>query len=436
MNPEELSLEPLADRFIRRTALVCLVGLGGFLAWAGLAPLAEGVPATGQIVVESDRQVVQHLEGGIIRELHVRDGDRVEAGDALLQLEDTAALAVRDEVLQEIATLTASLARLNALRDGAAVPDFLGLDDFDIGATERQDVIARQGDLFEQQKQAFEADLAVLTARRDGAQSSRQLMARQIADTQRVLTTAREQLSLLEDRVNRQMARLDEQRAVERDVASLEAEISRLRTQAQDAATLEEDLTGQIAQAEAAFARQVSADLLDARTALQAVEERLEAAQDVLDRSVILAPQSGEVLNLRFATRGGVVRPGEPILEIVPNAGQVTASVRIRPADRAAVFEGQDVRTRMTAFKSWLTPRLDGEVVSVSADLKTDPATSVSYYEVRVTVPQTEIERLGELEVTPGMPVEVFIFSGNSRTTLEYLFEPVSESLFRGARTG
>ena len=220
------------------------------------------------------------------------------------------------------------------------------------------------------------------------------------------------------------------------DVATLEADISRLRTEAQQAATLEEDLTGQIAQTEAAFLRQVSADQLEVRSQLEQATERLSAAQDVLNRSVVLAPQGGEVLNLRFATRGGVVRPGEAILEIVPASGEMTASVRIQPADRAAVYEGQAVRTRVTAYKSWMTPRLDGEVISVSADLKTDQNTGASYYEVRIRIPADQAARLGELDVIPGMPVEVFIFSGSSRTTLDYLLEPISESLFRGARTG
>ena len=251
-----------------------------------------------------------------------------------------------------------------------------------------------------------------------------------------MLEAAQAQLELLRNRVERQMARLDELRAMERDVASLEAEISRLRTEAQAAANLEQDLEGQIAQAEATFARQVSTEQLEVRTQLQQAEERLNSAQDILNRSVITAPVSGEILNLRFSTRGGVVRPGEAILEIVPEVGEVTASVRIRPAQRAAVYAGQAVRTRMSAFKSWMTPQLDGTVVSVSADLKTDEASGVSYYEVRVTVPASELAKLGDREIIPGMPVEVFIFSGRSRTTLDYLFEPIGESLFRGARSG
>jgi HlyD family type I secretion membrane fusion protein len=427
---------PLSDRFVARSAIVCLIGLGGFLLWAGFAPLAEGVPASGQIVVESNRQIVQHLEGGIIRELRVRDGDRVEAGDPLLILEETAPLASRDQVMQEIASLTGSLARLEALREGLDEADFSSINSIELGESERRQVIDRQADLFRQQTQSFAADVAVLTARRDGARASNVLHAQQIEITQRVQQAAQDQLELMRERYSRQMARLDEIRVVERDVATLEADISRLRTEAQRARTLELDLAGQIAQAEAAFSRQVSAEALQVRTDLQSAEERLNAAQDVLNRSVVFAPLAGEVLNLRFSTRGGVVRPGDAILEIVPDAGEITASVRIQPNDRAAVFEGQAVRTQLTAFKSWMTPRLDGEVVSVSADLKVDNVTGASYYEVRVLIPAEEMLKLDSLDVIPGMPIQVFIYSGASRTTLDYLLEPISESIFRGSRTG
>lgn len=429
-------VRPFEDGFVRRAALVCLLGFGGFIGWAALAPLAQGVPAAGQVVVENQRQVVQHLEGGIIEELLIRDGDQVEAGQALLTLQETASQAARDEVLQEIASLTGSLQRLEALRDGESEPDFSPLAGIGLSAAERTDVEHRQQDLFEQQRDSFAADIAVLTARRDGARSSQSLQARQVAATNRALDAARGQLELLRERYGRQMARLDEIRAMERDTAALEADISRLRASMQDAATLERDLDGQIEQARAEFLRQISADQLDVRTRLAQVRERLNAAQDVLNRSVIHAPASGEVLNLRFSTEGGVVRPGEPILEIVPAAGEMTVSARIQPADRASVYEGQSVRTRLTAYKSWTTPRLDGEVISVSADLKTDQVTGAPYYEVRIRIPAEEAARLEGLDVIPGMPVEVFIFSGSSRTTLDYIFEPIGESLFRGARTG
>jgi HlyD family type I secretion membrane fusion protein len=424
------------DPTLRAMALICLIGLGGFLAWAGLVPLAEGVPANGLVVAENNRQVVQHLEGGIIEDVMVRDGDRVEAGDPLLMLQETASLAVRDEILQEIATLTASLDRLSALRDGRETPEFSSLEALEIDALARGDVIERQRDLFEQQLEAFNADIAVLVARRDGAASSRRLLQQQIEINGRALEAAEDQAELVRERVGRQMARVDELRALERDVATLESQIGGLRTQVQQSETLEQDLDGQIAQTRANFLRELSTEQLQVRTALQLAQERLAAAQDVLNRVIITAPQGGEVLNLAYSTRGGVVRPGETILEIVPAVEEVTVSARINPADRDAVYEGQAVRTRMTAYKSWLTPSLDGEVTGVSADLKTDPATGVPFYEVRIVVPADQIDRLDGLAVTPGMPAEVFIFSGSSRTTMDYLLEPISESLFRGSRQG
>jgi HlyD family type I secretion membrane fusion protein len=436
MNMQASTPRPMSDKFVIRSALMCAIGLGGFMLWAGFAELAQGVPASGQVVVENSRQIVQHLEGGIIEEIMVRDGDRVESGDSLLRLDTTASLASRDLVLQEIASHTASMLRLNALSEGLGEPDFSTIATMGLGGDELDQVVTRQRDLYRQQLQSFEADISVLTARRDGAQSSRVLQGRQILIAGRGLAAAQEQLSLLRDRYDRQMARLDEVRSMEREVASLEADLGRLRTEAQQAETFEQDLDGQIAQTEAEFARQISAESLDVRVNLQSAEERLSAAQDVLNRSIVLAPRSGEVLNMRFSTRGGVVGAGESILEIVPHGGEVIAEVRIRPSDRAAVFEGQAVRTQITAYKSWATPRLDGEVVSVSADLKTDRDTGVTYYEVRVMIPESELTKLQDLAVIPGMPVEVFIFSGNSRTTLDYLLEPISESLFRGARSG
>ncbi|WP_412545485.1 HlyD family type I secretion periplasmic adaptor subunit [Maricaulis sp. MIT060901] len=426
----------MKDPTVRFSAIACAVGLGGFLVWAGFVPLSEGVPANGMVVVENSRQVVQHLEGGIIEELLVRDGDQVEAGQPLLSLQATASQAVRDEILQEIASSLASLARLEALREEEASPDFSAIDMLELGSAERAAVIERQQDLFDQQRQSFEADLGVLQARRDGASDSIRLYRQQITTTERALAAAEDQADLLQQRVDRQMARVDELRAMERDVANLETQIGGLRRDAQQAETTVEDLESQIAQTEANFLRIISTEQLEARTTLEAAEERLSAAQDVLNRIVISAPQAGEVLNLAFSTRGGVVRPGEAILEIVPEVEEVTVSARIGPGDRAAVFQGQAVRTHFTAYKSWMTPRLDGEVTSVSADLKTDQVTGDPYYEVRIVVPSDQIDRLDGLSLTPGMPAQVFIFSGTRRTTLDYLLEPISESLFRGARRG
>ncbi|MDM3871339.1 HlyD family type I secretion periplasmic adaptor subunit [Porticoccus sp. W117] len=430
-----IHLTPKSDKRVVRTALVCLIGLGGFLLWGAFAPLEEGIAASGKVVVDSQRKVVQHLEGGIISEIRVRDGQWVEQGQVVLVLEDTVSLASRDLTIQEYAALAASVERLQSLKQTDAEPDFSLLDKLALGEQERSDIIEREWDLFHQQKSAQAADLAVLEARRNAAVQTQKARSEQITIVERALKAAREEYQLINTMLEQRLARRDQATNIERQVINLESEIAQLHSEKQNAAASERDLEAQIRQTGANFRQQISATLLETRTELQAVEERLSSTQNVLDRSVIRAPVSGEVLNMQFATVGGVLRPGETIMEIIPNIGEVTASIRIAPQQRASVFEGQTVRTQISAYKGWQAPQLQGKVLDVSADLKTDPTTSQSYYEARVLIPADEMQRANNIDVTPGMPVDAFIFSGRSRTMFDYLFEPLGKSIFQGLRS-
>ncbi len=430
----QINQSPSKDKTVARMGLACLIGFGSFCAWGAFAPLEEGVAAAGQVIVESNRQVIQHLEGGIVGEISVREGQWVEKGETLFTLERTASLAGRDQVIQEYAALAASTARLQALLDGDSQPDFSLLTDLEIGEQERADIISRETSLFNQQRSALAADIAVLRSRSNAASKSKTAQTAQIEIAERALATARGELDLMLDMQSRQLVRADEVSQAQRLVSTLEGDIARLQAERSAATSTELDLAAQINQTRAQFSQELSSSFLEVRAALLTAEERLSAAQNVLDRAVISAPVAGEVLNLEFTTIGGVVRPGEAIMEIVPNIGEVTASVRIRPTDRSTVYEGQTVRTAFTSFSSWSTPRIDGEIIDVSADLKTDPATSASYYEARILVPADQMSRIENVEVIPGMPVDVFIYSGKSRTMFDYLFEPIRESMFRGLR--
>ncbi len=424
---------PLNDGFVRLCGFAVGAGFVGFLIWAVFVPLDEGVSAQGTIVVESNRQVVQHLEGGIIAELNVSEGEQVAAGDPLVVLQDTASLAGRDQVIQTVAALRASELRLLAVQSGQQ-PDFSDVATLDIDSETRDSILERQTRLFDRQVTTHETDLALLVARRDGARSAATLTEQQIGAARDALEAARGQYETTQAMYRQQMARLDQVRSLEREIAALEGDIARLRVEQVDAQTRATDLEGQIAQAQASHNQAIAEELVDVRTRLLEAEEGLLAAQDRLDRSIIYAPADGEVLNLSFSTEGGVVRPGEPILEIVPNGSGLIASVRVRPVDRARVFEGQTVRSQIHAYRGWQTPRLRGEVISVSADLKVDPQDSQQFYEVRIRIPEDELARAEQIELRPGMPISTFIFSGSERTTMEYLFEPISESLFRGLR--
>ena len=426
---------PFKDKSVRRMLIACGVGFGGFALWGGLAPLEEGVAANGQVVVEGDRQVIQHLEGGIVSQIRVRDGLRVQKGDVLVVLVDTATLASRDLVVQEYAALAASVERMRALQTDQAELTFEALDGLDLGDEERLEIMRREEELFAQQRVTLGADQTVLRSRRTAAAKIRDARTGQIEIARRALVAAQEELKLNQSLLDQQLARKDQVTSAQRLVANLEADIARLASERSDAASTIVDLDAQLAQAGAQFSEENSAALLEANAALLAAEERLSAAQDVLNRSVITAPVSGEILNMKLATVGGVIQPGDTLMEIVPSISEVTASVRVRPSDRSSVFEGQTVRTQFSSYRGWQAPRLEGEIVGVSADLKTDPATSANYYEARITIPQSELDRTQDVDVIPGMPVDVFIYSGKSRTFFDYVFEPLMESLFRGLRT-
>lgn len=427
--------KPVKDKIVWKMGALCILGFGGFMLWGSVAPLEEGVAASGQIVVEDNRQLVQHLEGGIVSEIKVREGQIVQQGDVLVVLKKTASLSNRDQVVQEYGALAASVARLKALQSGAVKPSFAALDALDLGISERADIIKRETGLFYQQRNSLAADIAVLSARITAAKQTQRSRDNQILIAEKALESAAGELAVIQDMFSQQLARRDQVTSSERLVATLQGDIARLQSQGDDAKASELDFKAQIAQTQARTARENAANLLATSAELLAAEERLNSAQDVLDRSVIFAPVSGEVLNMAFSTIGGVVRSGETLMEIVPDIGEVTASVQIAATDRSSVFEGQLVRTQFSSYKGWQAPRLEGEIIDVSADLKTDPATSVSYYEARIRVPASEIAKTTNVDVIPGMPVDTFIYSGKSRTMLDYLLEPLGESLFRGLRT-
>ena len=426
--------KPMGDKLTRNMSIACLIGFGGFMIWGGLAPLEEGIAASGQVVVEDNRQVVQHLEGGLVRDIRVREGQIVQQGDVLVVLEKTAALSTRDQVIQEYAARAATVARLRALQSGARRPDFSVLEDIELGDLERANIIRRESELFDQQKNALKADIAVLQARIKAAEQTSASRSNQIDIAQKSLDSAVSEREVIREVFAKKLARKDRVTQVDRLVANLEGDIARLKSDRENAQATMLDHEAQIAQARARASREIAQDLLETNASLLAAEEQLNAAQDILNRSEIISPVSGEVLNMSFATIGAVVKPAETLMEIVPDIGEVTAAVQIAAVDRSSVHEGQSVRTQFTSYKGWQAPSLNGEIIDISADLKIDPITALSYYEAKIRVPKSELIGIEDLDILPGIPVDVFIYSGKSRTLMDYIFEPLGESLYRGLR--
>lgn len=421
----------LDDRPATNSGLICLIGLGGFLLFGATVPIAEGVSTPGRIVAESNRKVVQHLEGGIVQKLNVREGTVVRAGDVLVVLDDLRARAERDQYAQQVAALRASLDRLIALNTGKGHLAFSTTAGLGVAPDRLADIHAEQQRLFTQQRGAFTADSSVIDAKRTAMIDNASAKQGQMAAVERSLGLVRQHLAERRRLLADHLIRRDGVDELEQQEASLVTELARISAERGGELGEASQAGQERLKARAEFLRDLSNDLLKNRTELQKAEEGLRAAQDVLDRTVIRAPQSGKVLNLAFQTLGGVIKPGEPIMEIVPGSPTLIAVTRVKPQQRDAVSPGLPVRARLTVAKSWTAPRMEGRVLDVSADLKTDRETNTSYYEARLQLsPPPELTR--RFRLTPGMPVEASIDSGVRRTFLSYLVEPVSDMIDRG----
>jgi HlyD family type I secretion membrane fusion protein len=421
----------LGDRSASVSAAVCAIGLGGFLLWAGLVPLDEAVSAPGQIVVEDNRKVVQHLEGGIVRRLHVREGQEIEEGSILLELDDVRARAMRDQAAQKVAALRAARDRLTALTGGLPQLHFAPTDDLDLDDARIVEIQAQERAVFAEQRDAFVASTAVLGARSRSLGANASAKAAHINAVQRSLTLVQNNLARQRALLAERLIRRDVVDQLEQQESSLRAELARLNTEHGDSIGQAGEIAEQMGKARADFLAETARELLKTRTELQSAEEELRAANDVMERTVIRAPRSGKILNLAFTTLRGVIRPGEPILEIVPRSPALIAQIRISPGHRDAVYAGLPVTARLSVNKSWSAPSMDGRVIDISADLKTVQQTGVQYYEARVRLTPTPA-LLKQFPVLPGMPVETSIKSGNRRTFLSYLVEPIRDMMMRG----
>ena len=434
-NTGELPPGTGADIWMRVAAITNLVGLGGFLVWATFAPLAEGVVATGQVIVDNEKQIVQHLEGGIISDLLIKEGDHVEKGQILIALETITSEARRDQAAQHRATSLASIRRLESLLAGQNSIQF---DDivWNVPKSLSDSITAQQSSLFHNQRRTHEQSISLLESRKISLVSGTADKKLEAASIQSSLDALSQELTLIEDLAKQKLARRDEVYQLSRQEASLKAELARLSAQSSQTQSQVLEIDQELRQLNAQFKEQQSTELVEAYNTLAASDEELKSLNDAVQRAVVIAPASGEILNLQFSTIGGVVRPGEPIMEIVPVSSGLWASLQINPSDRDAIYPGLAVRARLSAFKSWQSPSMDGEVRSISADLKTVPETGVSYYEAKIQFSATDLAGHDIAFTSPGMPVEAFVQSGVKRTFMDYALEPIIAHFSKGLSTG
>ncbi len=394
-----------------------------------MAPLAGAAIASGVISPEGSRQTVQHLEGGIIREILVHDGDVVAKSQALVVLEGVGARAEVGRLEERLRTLAAEEARLRAERADAPKIRF----DHPILADARAPAVAA----VRAAQENFFWTRAAAAANRAAIQAQRiDQLERQIAGQRRQLVSNRRQRELIEEETR------DVDQLYRR---GLERKARLLALRREDAALLgdEGELEAAIAQAKEAIGEtrleivdirmqrieQVDEQLADVQMQRGEAEEELAAAADTLRRTEITAPVAGTVLNLRFKTTGGVIGPGEPVLDLVPLEDELVIEAQVRPTDIDEVAAGQSAHVMFPSLPQRRLLRIDGLVESVSADALTDEHTGQAFYRAKVRVDRGDLARAAPgLELTPGMPAEVFIAT-TERTLLAYLLQPVREIL-------
>lgn len=407
-----------------------------FLGWAAIVPLDAGVSAPGVIAVAGNRQTVQHKDGGTVTAIHVREGQHVAQGQVLIELAAPELRASERALTSDYLLALAQRARLLAERNGQS--DFSPPSEFaSLSAQDRPIAV----EVMAQQRAEMRARSAALTAQ-------------QSVLSERGLQLSKEQSGYSNQRVHN----IEQQKLIGEELTGLEsiaakgfASINRVRELERQQA----DLKGQESAMEAEYARagegigetkmqslsagrdrlqQIESDLKDTQTKLSEILPKLVATREQLEHALVRAPASGQVVGLTVFTVGGVVAPGEKLMDIVPDGHELVIQAQLRPTDADNVFVGQKAQVRFTSIHNRSLPLFTGRVRTVSADSLTDEKTGQSFFRAEVAVPESELKEvqsiLGSGELRPGLPVET-VLTVRKRTALQYLLEPLTSALWR-----
>ena len=431
--PEDLPVRPVIRAPVMTGCAIALSFFAGLGGWSSLAPLSSAAVAEGVIRVESHRKTVQHLEGGIVREILVGEGQEVAAGQALIRLDATQTSTTVAVLRDQMDAFMALEARLIAERDGTDVIAF----DEELKSRSSDPKVASildgQERIFNSRRRSLTDQAGILAQRVEQLGAEIDGHKAQLASADEQIRLTGEEIATVNDLLDRGLERKPRLLALQRQRSYLEG--------------LRGEQHGAIAKAEQAIgeAKLQSADLLNKRSSEVALElrevqsrlleirEKLSLADDINKRMEVVAPVSGQVVDLKVHTLGGVIHAGEALMDIVPQSDELVVEARVRPTDVESVHVGQPAQVALTAYKQRTTPRLDGTLVTLSADALTDEVRHTTYYSAEIRIDPTELLKLEAVQLYPGMPAEVMIVTGE-RTLLQYLIQPVLDSFHRAFR--
>jgi HlyD family secretion protein len=421
---------PSLRRIVLASAIIIAVGFGGFFTWGFTAQLDTAIPAMGSIVVQSKRKTVSILDPGILTELYVKEGDRVEEGQSLLRLDDTQLQAQMGSLkLQEFAT-KAKLARLRAEQQGQREFEWPADILAAAGANKTfADLVNNEARTFKDRWATYDATLDVQNKKIAQLNAQITSLKAEAAATQERIEYSQKELVNLKELVNRGLITQGRLFDAQRTEAGLRGELG--------------DIAGKQAEARQAIAQteleivtttnqrqqDVSKDLQDAQASVGDLAEKIRGVNDLIGKRLVTAPVAGIVTDIKFFTPGSSIGAGQPILDIVPQNDKLIVEVQVRPDDVEHVHPGQRVNVRLTAYKQRKVPILMGKLIYVSADSQQDQQGN-TFILARAELDSQELARLKTVALYPGMPAEVLIIGGE-RTAIDYFISPITDSLRR-----
>ncbi len=423
------------NRQILISLLVMVLAFGGFGLWAFTAPLASAVIAHGSFVATGRNKIVQHLEGGIIQDILVDEGDTVGAGQTIMRLDRTSALANERELFLRQARLEATAARLIAQHQRSeelAFPPHL--------ETMRDDpmvasILDNQALAFEVEKRSVHNDLALIEKNIEALGLRKRGYAAQLGTHRGQLVLLDEEFKVKLGLLKTGLVRSTEASALQRAKLETHGQISRLESEIAEIDQMRLKYMAEKDQLLGERSRAALTELQAIGAELESIREKARKAENVLERSDVAAPVEGTVVRLYYHTTGGVVESGRPIAEILPSDAPLIVEVKIPRIEIDSVSTGQAATVRLIALNQRTTPILYGTVIYVSADAivdKTDTTTTEAYV-ARVSLSPEELQRVPGFVPTPGMPVDIMIQTGE-RTFMQYLVRPIVDSMSRAFR--
>ena len=409
------------------------------LGWAAFAPLDAGVNSQGVIAVSGNRQSVQHREGGVVTALHVREGERVEAGEILVEMAAPDLRATERALTSEYLNMLAQRARLSAelnRRTGfAPPPEFAGLTGEDRVLAEQ--AMRLQRAQFNTRTASMSAQQSVIGQRSAQLGEQRSGYAEQRASLQEQQRLLREEITGMRELEKKGFASTNRLRALERALAELEGREAAMTAEIARAGEGIGETRMQSLSIRRTTPEEAAAQLRETQARLSDVLPKLIAAREQLQRATVRAPASGQVVGLTVFTVGGVVQPGQTLMEIVPTNRQLIIQAQVDPRDADDVYRGQKAQIRFLSVDDRTLPLLEGTVRTISADAFTDEASGRSYFRAEIEVAPAELEKvresLGNGQLRAGLPVEV-VLAVRKRTALQYLLEPLSIHFWRALR--